>query len=188
MTLLDDWMPTFDAASHHAIDVHAGAARTYTIARALDMSTPPLVRVLMGLRAIPALAARAVSRRQRAPSRNTDHMAVGGVPFTLLDEAPGSEFVMGLAGRFWTPSGGIVPADAEAFRRPPPEGLAHAAWNFRVEPRTHGCAVMTETRVRCADARTRAQFLRYWRVVRFGSGIIRRGILREVRKQAEGSA
>jgi hypothetical protein len=186
MTLLDDWMPAFDAASRHTIDVHASAARTYDVARTIDLASPPLVKVLMGARVLPALAARAFSPRRPGASstgRNIDGPA--RIPFTLLAESPGSEFVMGLAGRFWTPAGGIVPCEAEAFKTLPPPGLAQAVWSFRVEPRAHGCEVTTETRVLCADADTRAHFLRYWRVVRFGSGMIRRSILREIRRQAE---
>jgi hypothetical protein len=186
MTLLDDWMPAFDVSARHAIDVRVGAARTYEAARAMDLGAPPLVRVLMGLRAVPALAARALGRRAQVASRGEERAGrPGGLPFTLLADTPGSEFVLGLTGRFWTPSGGIVRAEAAAFRSPPPPGLAHAAWNFRVEPRAGGCILTTETRVLCADAITRAHFLRYWRVVRFGSGLIRRSMLREIRRRAE---
>jgi hypothetical protein len=186
MTLLDEWMPAFDASSRHAIDVNAGAPRAYEVARAMDLGAPPLVRVVMGLRAIPALAAGARRRRVQARQGGEQRAGTpGGLPFTLLAEAPGSEFVLGLAGRFWTMAGGIVRADAASFRLPPPPGLAHAAWNFRVEPRVGGCTVSTETRVLCADAVTRAQFLRYWRLVRFGSGLIRRSMLREIRRRAE---
>jgi hypothetical protein len=186
MTLLDDWMPTFDVAERHAIDVRAGAARTYEVARDTDLAALPLVRALMGLRAVPALAARALGRRGQVTSGGAQHAGgPGGLPFTLLADTPGSEFVLGLAGRFWTPSGGIVPAEAADFSSPPPPGLAHAAWNFRVEPRAGGCTVTTETRVLCADAITRSQFLRYWRIIRFGSGMIRRSMLREIRRRAE---
>jgi hypothetical protein len=184
MTLLDDWMPTFDVSARHAVNVRASAARAYEAARTMDFGAPPLVRVLMGLRALPALAAHALGRRAQVTSSGEER-GPGGLPFTLLAEAPESEFVLGLAGRFWTPSGGIVRADAAAFRSPPPRGLAHAAWNFRLEPSADGCVLTTETRVLCADAATRAHFLRYWRVVRVGSGLIRRSMLREIRRRAE---
>jgi hypothetical protein len=185
MTLLDDWMPEFDASSRHAIDVDADAARTYEVARGIDLGAPPLVRALMSLRAIPALAARVVSGRRPAVAGCSTQVAVGGLPFTLVAEVPSSESVMGLSGRFWTPSGGLVVCTADAFRLPPPRGIAHAAWTFRVDPRASGCTLTTETRVLCADAATRTQFLRYWRVIRLGSGMIRRSILREIRKTAE---
>ena len=184
--LLDEWMPAFDVATEHAIDVAASVERTYQVARSSQLSTPLLVRVLVGLRAIPALAARMGSaRRAGATAAAAQVTGPGGLPFTLLAEAPGSKFVLGLAGRFWTPSGGVVPSLPEAFRSGPPAGRAHAVWNFRVEPRAHGCRLTTATRVLCADAATRTHFLRYWRVVRFGSGLIRRSMLRRIRREAE---
>jgi hypothetical protein len=185
MTLLDDWMPAFDVSARHSLDVRASPARVYAIARTVPLGTPLLVRVLMGLRAIPTLAARALSRGQRPALQAGRANGPGGLPFTLLAEEPGAEFVLGLAGRFWTPAGGIVESDADTFRSPPRPGLAHATWNFRIAPRPNGCCVMTETRVLCADEATRASFLRYWRVVRPGSGLIRRSILREIRRRAE---
>ncbi len=186
MSLIDDCMPVFDVAARHAIDVGASAERTYEVARNLPLGGPMLVRVLLGLRAIPALATRAFSSHK--PNGSSGEGLVRGpgeIPFTLLAEEPGSEFVLGLAGRFWAPAGGIVVSDAATFRLPPRPGLAHATWNFRIEPRVPGCRVTTETRVRCADEATLRHFLRYWRIVRFGSGLIRRSILREIRRQAE---
>ncbi|MBA3887451.1 MAG: hypothetical protein H0X67_17220 [Acidobacteria bacterium] len=186
MTPLHEWMPSFDVAARHSIDVAAPAGRTYEVARTVPLGSPWLVRVLMGLRALPALAARAFSSHTpRAASADRHPRDPAGIPFTLLGEEPGSEFVLGLAGRFWTPSGGLVSRTADSFKLPPDPGLAQAVWNFQVEPRAGGCRVTTETRVRCADAATRAHFLRYWRVVRFGSGAIRLSILREIRRQAE---
>ncbi len=186
MSLIDDCMPVFDVAARHSIDVGACAERTYEVARTLPLGAPRLVRVLLGLRAIPALAARAFSSHTATGSSGEGLVrGPGDIPFTLLAEEAGSEFVLGLAGRFWTPAGGIVVSNAAMFRLPPPPGLAHAMWNFRIEPRVPGCHVTTETRVRCADEATLRNFLRYWRIVRFGSGLIRRSILREIRRQAE---
>jgi sirohydrochlorin ferrochelatase len=84
--------------------------------------------------------------------------------------------------------GGLVTASAERFRELPPAGLAQAVWNFRVEPRGTGTELSTETRVRCADAVTRRQFARYWRVIRLGSGLIRGSMLRQIRTEAERAA
>jgi hypothetical protein len=188
MSLLDEWMPSFDVATRHSIDVAASAERTYGIARTAHLGTPLVVRMLLGLRAIPALSAHLFSSRAAAAPGTERLRGPGGIPFTLLAEDPGSEFLLGLAGRFWTPSGGVVPSDAEIFRRPPRPGLAHGLWNFRVEPRAHGCRVTTETRVLCADATTRTHFLRYWRLIHLGSGLIRHSLLRRIRRDAERSA
>jgi hypothetical protein len=46
--------------------------------------------------------------------------------FVRLGERPGRELAFGLAGRFWTPSGGHVALDAGGFRRfqrPGPAGV-----------------------------------------------------------------
>jgi hypothetical protein len=47
-----------------------------------------------------------------------------------------------------------------------------------------GCALATETRIRCADPATLRAFRRYWRLVAPGSGLIRHAILGQVRREA----
>ena len=157
-------------ASRHAIWIAAFPARVYEVARNADLGRPWPVRLLMGIRSIPAWLA---TRRW-----------VGAAGFTLIAEAPGEEFVLGIMGRFWTPSGGLVPATPDTFRRPPPTGLAQGIWNFRVSPRADGTELSTETRVRCGDEATRRHFRRYWRIIRIGSGLIRGSMLRDIRSTA----
>lgn len=184
-TLLNDVMPAYDVRSRHAIRVAASPASVYQAARSADLGRPLLVRALMGLRVAPASIS-IVLRGSRRTSRNPDDTrCVGAVEFTLLGEVPGEEFVLGIMGRFWTLTGGVVPASPEQFRQLPPAGLAQAAWNFRIEPRGSGTELSTETRVRCADSATRLHFMRYWRIIRLGSGLIRRSMLRQIRISAE---
>ena len=96
------------------------------------------------------------------------------------------EVVIGLLGKFWTPRGGLRPEVTRAhFSAAPPPGFALAGWNFTVIPCGDGVVELrTETRVWCApDARMK--FRAYWFVVRPGSGLIRRAMLRAIRLQAE---
>jgi hypothetical protein len=183
-SLLDQIMPVYDVGSRHTIAVAARPADVYQAARHADLGRPTLVRVLMGVRTLPALAARLVggSARSRA---GADRYAVGGARFTLVAEAPGEEFVLGIMGRFWRPTGSLIRATPEQLRQPPPPGTVQALWNFRVEPSGPGTTLSTETRVRCADEATRRRFLLYWRVVKPGSGLIRRSILGHMRASAE---
>lgn len=184
-------MPRFDVAASYSIDIDASHERVYAAILATDFSSSPIVAVLMGLRMIPALitSPRRTWRRYRqtAGRRSRQLKTMLSDDFALLEEAPPTELVLGLTGRFWTPTGGLVPSDAATFRNPPPAGVARAAWNFLVEPiDDQRSRLRTETRVLCGDADTARNFRRYWRLVSPGSGVIRWVILRQIRKQACG--
>ena len=183
--LLDDIIPEYDAASRHSTFVAAEPSAVYRVARAADLGEGWLVRVLMGVRAAPALTLAALRGRSSFPTRAGGAPAVGALRFTLIDEKPGEEFVLGIMGRFWQLTGGLVPADAERLRQLPGPGVAQGIWNFRVEPSGEGTRLSTETRVRCGDEAARISFLRYWRFIRPASGLIRRSMLRQLRRAAE---
>jgi hypothetical protein len=188
---LETWMPKWDARSSHQVEINAEPARVYATLLSIDFGRNPLVRVLMFLRSIPAVLfspreARARWREARAADclEPTRHLLSGA--FTQLEATPPVEMVLGLTGRFWTPDGGLVPTEVATFGDPLPAGLARAAWNFQIEPVAPGRSrLSTETRVLCADPATRKDFLRYWRVIRGGSGAIRWALLRQIKSQAE---
>ena len=185
MSLIDGWMPHGEFSERHAIHVAAPPEAAYAAVRRLDLGRSPLVRVLFALRSLPAYLVRR-GRGERALGVTMEGLLKSG--FVLLQEDPPREVVLGLAGRFWTPTGGIVrfdPAEFRAFDRP---GMAVAAWNFTVQPADGGCRVTTETRVRCTDEAARRSFRRYWRVVRPFSGLIRQEALRAIRRTAQSAS
>ena len=181
-TRINQVFPTYDVSSRHAIHIAASPARVYEVVRHADFGRPRLVRLLMGLRAIPALLASGLGATLPFAKPLTS-AALGN--FTVISESPGDEFVLGIMGRFWTPTPAVVPAAAERFWSPPPTGVAQAVWNFKVRPSGAGTELSTETRVRCGDAATLREFKRYWRVIGPGSRLIRGSILRSVRSTAE---
>ena len=186
-TLLDEVVPVYDVRSQHGVHIAAEPDRVYEVARHLDLGGPWAVRVLMGLRLGPARLAAAIRRTVGAPS--VRRPAAGSIsPFVVVAEEAGEEVVLGIMGQFWTPTGGLVSASASDFREPPPPGFAQGFWDFRVERQGLGTMLTTETRVQCADAATRRQFVRYWRVIRLGSGATRWVLLRSIRRQAERAA
>lgn len=181
-TLIDEALPAYDVAERHATDVAAPPERVWAAGRALDLRGSPLIRVLFALRSLPGLFSR---RRAGGAGLGLDRAGLERSGFVVLGERENEELLLGLVGRFWTPTGGIVRVGAGEWRDWERPGYAKAAWNFTLAPLPDGrTRLVTETRVRCTDEASRRSFLRYWRVVGPFSGLIRREMLRGIRKSA----
>jgi len=179
--LIDEFMPAFDVAERHGIVIRAPAERAYAAIRSVDLTRSFVIRSLFALRGFPALyAGRGAGRR----GLTLDDFLRSG--FVVLAEESGVEIVLGVIGRFWRPTGGLVrfaPDEFIGFRRP---GYAKAVWNFRVQPAGKGrVQVVTQTRIQATDEKSLKSFKRYWRVIGPFSRLIRREMLRLVRSVAE---
>lgn len=179
--LIDRFMPEFDVSEHHLIRVQAPADRAYEAARHMDLARSAVVRSLFAARGIPALL------RRRRPERRTmtlDDLADAG--FVWLADEPPAEMVLGVAGTFWRPSGGVVRMAARDFESFERNGCAKAAWNFHVVPVDESTSIVTtETRVRVPDDESRRRFLLYWAAIGPFSGLIRKQALGLIRADAE---
>jgi hypothetical protein len=116
---LDDFLPAYEFATRHEVEVGVDPARADRALREVTFREVPLVRALLFAR-----------------GRLRGHGA----------EAP-----------------------------------ATAVIDFRVRPGT----LATETRVHVPDPVSRRKFVRYWRVVRPFSGLIRSQVLRAAKRRAE---
>jgi hypothetical protein len=181
--LIDDWLPSFDESEFHTREVAAEPAEVASALRELRSGDLRLTGLLMGIRTLPAL----VSGRRRP---RTDRPLIEGVlaaGFVMLDERPGEQIVLGVAGRPWRPRGdGLDAIDGpEQFRDYDRPGSVRCAWDFVLEPapRGGGTLVATETRIAGTDAAGTRTFRRYWRLVQPGSALIRRDILRAVARR-----
>jgi len=151
----------------------------------------PVARLLLALRALPAALGGSAEacerldvRRARRATTLADLQRGGFVP---LGESTGWWIVLGLTGRFWTPTGGLLPTHPTTWAAGPPAGSAQAAWSFELTEGDDGrTRLTTETRVRCADDAARRAFRAYWLLVRPFSGLLRLLMLRNVRRVAEG--
>lgn len=191
MRLIDEYLPEYDAREIHRTLVHAPASRIYSVLRTTDLAGATVVRILLALRALPGALlspSRGLRRfRTRLGSSVTlrDFEAHG---FRVLAENRPQELLIGLIGSFWKPDGGLLPVDVATFKGTQLPGTARVAWNFSIAEQEKGtCELATETRVKCADARSRRYFDLYWALIRPGSGLIRRSMLRSIRKKAEGA-
>ena len=172
--LIDQILPRYDEREYHQIEIRGNRTEVYQAVRALDFSDSFLIRTLFRLRGLPATL------------KSVDDLIEAG--FILVDELPGQEFVLGLIGKFWAPSGKLEKANSIRYREFNHKGYAKVAWNFAVNKTTHGLVqVSTETRIMCMDDRSRKSFRLYWRLVGPFSGLIRREMLRCLRDSAEHS-
>ncbi|MEO8140621.1 MAG: hypothetical protein ABI742_13290, partial [Gemmatimonadota bacterium] len=187
MTHLSSWMPIHDAAARYSIRISAPPTQVYATLLATDFSRSLVVRGLMGIRLLPGLLRTPTTTWRRLtghPRTRASLRDLADSDFILLQESPPHEIVLGITGRFWKLAAEVVRIPPERFRDALPEGLAQAVWNFELTDVEGGTELATETRIRCADPATRRQFLRYWRFVSPGSGLIRHAILAQVRREA----
>jgi hypothetical protein len=200
--LLDELMPTYDVVERHRTLVRAAPDVVYAAIREADLAGGPLARTLMAIRLMPAavIALLRSPRRAMVELHERDERrrkSSGGVRladfersgFHVVAECAPEELVIGLLGKFWTPRGALRDTvNVADFRAGPPSGLALAGWNFTTLRHADGLTELaTETRVWCAPD-VRANFRAYWLVVRPGSGLIRREMLRAIRREAERKA
>ncbi|MDP4511606.1 SRPBCC family protein [Nonomuraea turcica] len=173
--LADRLIPRPDAAERHSIVINAPRERVWDALTHLRSSDVRLAK--------PLFAARALVSRSRGGRPHPGMSA-----FTLLAEDPGREVVLGTVGQWWrlgraedTPS--ITTAgDFDAFDRP---GYAKGTFSFVLEEAGSGrVRLVTETRVLATSSAARRAFLRYWAVIRLGSGLVRHIILSAVRARA----
>ncbi len=183
--ILDEFVPEFSFSEQHSIRVTAPPRRLFEVLNGLTPAQVPLSGFLMRVRALPALLLHGERYGEN------DHQPFLRQPsqfgFILLGEKPEKEIVLGAVGQFWKPTGGICrelegPTDFVNFSRP---GYVKVGWNFFVEEGDSSCVLHTETRIAPTDPASRRKFGLYWVIVRPGSGLIRRAILKTVKRLSE---
>ncbi len=182
-SLLDELLPRFDASEVHGLWIAARPDVAFAAVRRVTVREVRLLTPLEALRGLPSLLTRRPAFRPARSAPVLDAFTVGVVP---LGERPGAEVAAGAVGRFWRPAGNESAAvrtreDFLAFADP---GYAKAVIAFLVRPERGGSRVITETRVAGTSPEATRAMLRYWRVIRPGSGAIRRSWLAAIRRRA----
>ena len=183
-SLLDELLPRFDVRIVQKTWVAAPPEAVFAAVkqvRALD------VRLLAPLEALRSLPGRLSRRNTFKPASSLpllEHFADGVI---ALGEREGAEIVAGAIGRFWQLFGN-EPAPKLTTRKQflafTDPGYAKAAVSFVVLRDRAGSVVTTETRVLATSPDARRSFLRYWRMIRLGSVLIRRSWLAAIRRRA----
>jgi hypothetical protein len=180
---LDQLLPAHEFSDTVSIETSADADRALRAAREVSAREMPLSLALLTLRAVPLMISR---RRLIAPSGPLwdDLMRTGG--FAAFEDEPGRPLLMGYVGRPWRPTGAGAPVRTrEEFLDWAEPGWAKVVAGFWAEPNGTCTRLVTETRIHLTDDAARRAFARYWRVVHFGSVLLRRDWLRAAKRRAE---
>lgn len=155
---LDRIMPWWQFEERHEIRIAASPERIYAAIRQVTAGEIRFFRILTTIRCL-----------GRCREKESILHAPDAKP--ILDVATGSGFRI-LAGD--------PPRDLVFGTRVTPQTLA--VMNFHIEPDGR---VTTETRVFASTDAARRSFAVYWRIIRPGSGIIRRSWLEAIKRRAE---
>ncbi len=165
--LIDEIIPNFD--HHHTESTVLPGTPTdlYPRVRHAEFRDRAAARFLYRLRGLPDFP------------RSIDGMLAFG--FVLIKEDPPHEFVFGLAGQFWTPSGGVVAIDPTEFAEFSEPGHSIVVTNFTLETRgPRRTRVSTESRVRSNGQGAKLAMRAYWALIYPFSKYLRREMLRSI--------
>lgn len=179
-TLIDAILPEYDHRERHDSLVRAGPERVWELLFSLKVADLPTTMRLVRLRGGPS--AWFGAPQEAGNLRAMDSFA----PRQISADAP-RELVLGDIAKYASSRATRPPiprGDLEAFSGFTEEGWSKVAMNFYLDPRTEGTVVTTETRVLTYGASAKRAFALYWIMVRAGSGLIRRDLLRAIRQAA----
>lgn len=178
---LDDVIPDPDYRICHSRVVRAQVTVVWDELTRVPMSALPIAYALEAVRLLPGRLA----GRQHPRLAGRTFLDVTPIPI-LFSQRPQVVLSAGI-GQAWRLLGGPTPPrlDAAALRAWTEPGWIKVGMGFRLESSRAGTVLRTETRVVATDPGTRRAFAAYWFVIRWGSGTIRREVLRVVAHRAE---
>ena len=179
--LLDIFMPIYDIAERHHVNVAAPADVTFGALMDMDLEDSTLIRAIFKGREL--LMGAEPDAKATASSLVETTKKLGWV---VLAEVPGHEIVMGAVTRPWEADVTFRGIPAEHFAAFDEPDYVKIVWTLRADGVSPMRSIArTETRAVATDAPARRKFRWYW--ARFSPGII---LIREmslclVRKEAE---
>ena len=179
-TLLDQAMPAWDVVERHRRVVHADVDTVWTALLSTPMRDLRVTRGLMWVRTFGRTS-------YGAPGRTV----VDSLPPGEITRRAPTELLLGLVAptrlRFTSADlPDLRTATVAELQRPLPDGWVRIAMDFRLAQDAGATTTLnTETRVLATGPRARRRFRAYWAGVGWGSGLVRRELLRAVARRAE---
>jgi hypothetical protein len=180
-SLIERFLPTYEVAERHEVDVAAPAELTMAAARDMDLYRSPVVHAVFAIRTLPSRLRGAPPRMPASLLQET--LALG---WRILAEVPGREIVVGAVTQPWRAEVEFRGIDPDAFAGFAEPGYAKIVWTLEAIPLGPAASrFRTETRVSTTDPHSRALFRKYWAALSPGILIIRRQSLKLVKADAE---
>jgi hypothetical protein len=184
MSLLDEFLPSYQFSERHQITVRCGPAELLDIIQKPQTPKDRFGEAAMWVRQLPAKLMHLL-----APSRVPRASPVTLATFIPLARDGDRETVGGLVGKFWRPDFGLLVVDGPAgFLLCNPPKTAKLVIGFFAEQTGETSILATETRVYCPDRYSLLMFFPYWLIIRPVSGLLRRRFLATIRAIAESQA
>lgn len=178
---LDEFVPVWQFAEFHTIDVAAPPARVFEAIKKTRPDEMFLFRTLIAIRNAgqpPPQIIQDATQKYESLYDIATHST-----FVVLADDPPREFVLGTVVGW--PPGPRQPLTPDFFRKPLSPGFALAAMNCIVTADGSGGSIIsTETRVFANSPSARRRFAAYWRVIYPGSDLMRRMWLRAYQRRA----
>lgn len=177
--------PHFSLVRHQIVD--APVEETYAAARGIDLTDihSGLATAAARIRELPA---RWHARRHgppRRPTRMTIDDLDTGSDWALLGEQPGSEFALGVAGKFWRPVITWRRVEPDAFTAFSDPGFGKLVMTIIVRPYgAHRSLLTIDTRVQLTDPPSWLKFRRYWRVASPFALVVNAALMRTIARNA----
>lgn len=198
MTVVDDFLPTYDVSDSVAVVVEADPSTTWDALLAADLMEVGRrhrsVAALGGLRMLPEIVVGLL--HAQLPPSPPEHMTLTDAA-SISGEAGGwvllgrneeaREIALGLVGKFWRPVIKFATVRAEDFRTFDQRGWAKTVYALRAEEVGPGRTLLTGVmRTATTDEHAQKWFRRYWTLgVGSGAHLLVHGLLDVVRDAAE---
>jgi len=169
----DKYLPDADVSSIESVIINAPPDIVFPLIQNLKFRNSKVIYWLFKLRGMPVPETMSLQGLEK-------------LDFVKLEETPRRGLIVGIIGRFWTPSGGLIkfePGEFSQFMNP---DYAKGTWSFELFGKEQNKTLLTtETRVYCPTYKTKRNFKRYWTFIRPFSTLIRKEILKSVKRDAE---
>jgi hypothetical protein len=180
-SLLDRFMPGYEAVERHSRRVAAPAEIALAAACELDLSQSLIAQSLFKTRGWFMGDQSARIREERELLVEMQRLG-----WRVLAEVPGREIIVGAVTQPWMADVVFHGVEADAFADFDQPGFVKIAWTLRADPIGPGESIIrTETRVTTTDSSARRKFRKYWSLIFPGVVLIRLVLMNMAKREAE---